>query len=185
MLILSTKTVRDQQRINYLIAIGFPQKTRERIASLNRLILCYVSIELKSCDLPMRDKQSTLLHLLILVFIVLALAYGQQRANPLNKRDDRAQGVVLKDVPARVDAKASYLFYLHGRIIENKGIRPTDPRYGVYEYEEILNTLAAKGFTVISEARAKDTDVNQYATKVVHQINSLVNAGVPDRKSVV
>lgn len=126
----------------------------------------------------MRNNKSTLLHLLILTFVLFALACGQQRANPINKTDDRAQGVVLKDVPATVNVKASYLFYLHGRLIENQGIRPTDPRYGVYEYEEILNTLAAKGFTVISEARAKDTDVNQYAAKVVQQINNLVNAGV-------
>jgi hypothetical protein len=133
----------------------------------------------------MRDKHCTVLHLLILVFVLFALACGQQRANPINKTDDRAQGAVVKDVPATVDAKARYLFYLHGRIIENRGIRPTDPRYGVYEYEEILNTLAAKGFTVISEARAKDTDVNQYARKVVQQINNLVNAGVPPRHITV
>jgi hypothetical protein len=116
---------------------------------------------------------------------MFAFACGQQRANPINKMDGRGQGVVLKDVPAMADVKASYLFYLHGRIIENKGIRPTDPRYGVYEYEEILNTLAAKGFTVISEARAKDTDVNQYAPKVVRQINTLVNAGVPPQHITV
>jgi hypothetical protein len=133
----------------------------------------------------MRHNQSTFLHLLILALVLSVVACGQQRANPINKTDDRAQGVVLKDVPTTIDAKANYLFYLHGRIIENKGIRPTDPRYGVYEYEEILNTLAAKGFTVISEARAKDTDVNQYATKVVQQINSLVSAAVPPRHITV
>ncbi|HEX5884576.1 MAG TPA: alpha/beta hydrolase [Pyrinomonadaceae bacterium] len=82
-------------------------------------------------------------------------------------------------MPATIETKTSYLFYLHGRIIENQGIRPTDPRYGVYEYEEILRTLAGRGFAVISEARAKDTDVNQYANKVVQQVNTLINAGVP------
>ena len=82
-------------------------------------------------------------------------------------------------MPATIETKASYLFYLHGRIIENQGIRPTDPRYGVYEYEEILRTLAGRGFAVISEARAKDTDVNQYANKVVQQVNTLINAGAP------
>ena len=48
-----------------------------------------------------------------------------------------------------------------------------------------VDTLLAKGFTVISEARAKDTDVNQYATKVVRQINALVNAGVPPQHITV
>jgi len=125
----------------------------------------------------MRDNISTLLHLFILTFVLFAVACGQQRANPVNNADSRAPQVILKDVPATVDPKASYLFYLHGRLIETHGIRPTDPRYGVYEYEEILKTLAGKGFTVISEARAKDTDVNQYATKVVQQVNTLINAG--------
>lgn len=82
-------------------------------------------------------------------------------------------------MPATIETKGSYFFYLHGRIIENQGIRPTDPRYGVYEYEEILRTLAGRGFAVISEARAKDTDVNQYANKVVQQVNTLINAGAP------
>ena len=136
----------------------------------------------------MHDNQSTLLHLFIPGFVLLAVACGQQRANPINQNtqtDSRAQGVVLKDVPSTTDAKANYLFYLHGRLIENQGIRPTDPRYGVYEYEEILNTLAARGFTVVSEARAKDTDVNQYATKVVRQIKTLIKAGVPPQHITV
>jgi len=121
----------------------------------------------------MRDNKSTFLHLFILAFVLLA------------QTDSRAQGVVLKDVPSTTDAKANYLFYLHGRLIENQGIRPTDPRYGVYEYEEILNTLAARGFTVISEARGKDTDVNQYAAKVVQQIKTLIKAGVPPQHITV
>lgn len=120
-------------------------------------------------------------HLISLALLLSVIACGQQRANPVanNSQTNSSAQEVLKDVPATVDTKASYLFYLHGRIIENQGVRPTDPRYGVYEYEEILKTLAAKGFAVISEARAKDTDVNQYATKVVQQVNTLINKGVP------
>ena len=120
-------------------------------------------------------------HLLSLALLLAVVACGRQQANPLNKNshtDTSVQGVVLRDVPATVDTKAGYLFYLHGRIIENQGIRPTDPRYGVYEYEEILKALASRGFAVISEARAKDTDVNQYAPKVVQQVNTLIKAGV-------
>jgi len=126
--------------------------------------------------------QAALQHLAVFALLLSGIACGQQRANLINQNtqtDSRAQGVVLKDVPSTTDAKANYLFYLHGRLIENQGIRPTDPKYGVYEYEEILNTLAARGLTVISEARAKDTDVNQYAAKVVQQIKTLIKAGVP------
>jgi hypothetical protein len=88
-------------------------------------------------------------------------------------------------VPANIDARARYLFYLHGRIVEDGGIRPVSERHGVYEYEKILETFKGAGFVVISEARAKDTDVKQYAAKVVAQINALLKAGAPPRNVTV
>lgn len=90
-----------------------------------------------------------------------------------------APGVVLTDVPQRIDAKARYLFYLHGRIVEEQGARAVSPQFGPYEYAQILDTLAGRGFVVISEARPRGTDVQQYAPKVVEQINTLMKAGVP------
>jgi hypothetical protein len=89
-----------------------------------------------------------------------------------------AQGI-FPDVPDKIDRKARYMFYLHGRIIEMKGIRPTSEKYGVYEYEKILETLKDKGFIVISEARKPGTIASQYARKVVSQVNRLLQAGVP------
>ncbi|MCA1615487.1 MAG: alpha/beta hydrolase [Acidobacteria bacterium] len=94
-------------------------------------------------------------------------------------------GAVLRDVPEKIDAAAKYLFYLHGRIIETGGVRPTSPRHGVYEYEQILRTLAARGFTVLSEARPADTEHAVYARKVVGQIERLLKAGVPARNVTV
>ncbi|MEW5801191.1 MAG: hypothetical protein AB1847_03705 [bacterium] len=84
-----------------------------------------------------------------------------------------------KEIPEVISTEVRYLFYLHGKIIEDRGIRPTDPKFGVYEYEEILDALEEKGFTVISEARKKDTDPEQYAAKIVGQIHSLLDAGAP------
>ncbi|MEY2564879.1 MAG: hypothetical protein QOH88_3072 [Verrucomicrobiota bacterium] len=103
--------------------------------------------------------------------------FAQGAPPPLNFR---------KDIPEKIEMSARYLIYLHGRIIEEKGLRPTDPKYGVYEYEAILAALEKKGFTVISEARAKDTDVKKYAAKVVEQITTLLKAGVaPDHITIV
>lgn len=85
---------------------------------------------------------------------------------------------ILPDVPKQIQKDKDYLFYLHGRIIEVKGERPTDEQYGVYEYRQILDTLANKGFLVISEVR-KDTNRLVYADKVVGQIKALLRAGVP------
>lgn len=86
---------------------------------------------------------------------------------------------IHKGVPDKIDKKATYLFYLHGRIVEIKGIRPTSEKYGVYEYEKILEALKNKGFIVISEARERGTSVGQYAGKVVSQVKALLDAGVP------
>lgn len=90
-----------------------------------------------------------------------------------------------RDIPANVDPAARCLIYLHGAIIENHGIRPTDAKYGTYEYAEIVSALERKGFAVITEARPKGTDSKEYAQKVVEQINTLLKAGVPPNRITV
>ena len=96
-----------------------------------------------------------------------------------------AAGAVLRDVPEKIDAGAKYLFYLHGRIVETGGLRPQHPRHGFYEYEEILRTLSARAFTIISEPRPADTEHFEYAREVVGQIGRLLAAGVPARNVTV
>lgn len=89
------------------------------------------------------------------------------------------QGRIFQELPDQVDDQQRYVIYLHGRIIEDEGTRPVSPVYGVYEYEEILNTLADAGLQVIAEVRPPDTDTEQYASRVVDQVNALLDAGVP------
>lgn len=106
---------------------------------------------------------------------------GSPAANPAAA----AAGAVLRDVPEKIDANAKYLFYLHGRIVEVQGVRPRHEQHGFYEYEEILRTLAARGFHVVSEPRPEDTEHVAYARKVVAQIGRLLAAGVPARNVTV
>lgn len=94
-------------------------------------------------------------------------------------------GRVLRDLPAKIDPRGEYLIYVHGRIIEEEGVRPTSPRFGVYEYEKILAGLAARGFTVISEPRPRGTDVGRYADKVAAQVRTLLSRGVPPERITV
>ncbi|HVR98425.1 MAG TPA: alpha/beta hydrolase [Thermoanaerobaculia bacterium] len=95
-------------------------------------------------------------------------------------------GAVHPDVPKQIDAKARYVVFLHGKIVEDKGPRPRHERFGVYEYRQILDALAAEGFQVISEARPQGTDIERYAAKVASQVQTLLRAGVPpERVSVV
>ena len=85
---------------------------------------------------------------------------------------------ILDRVPEHPDRGARYVIYLHGRIIEEQGPRPTHEQWGVYEYRKILETLASAG-TVISEQRRPGTDMDQFAEHVSGQVRALIAAGVP------
>src|SRR5688500_1970134 len=95
------------------------------------------------------------------------------------------RGVILNDVPTQVHPGARYLIYLHGRIAEEKGIRPTDERFGVYEYPQILDSLAASGAQVISELRPRGTDFRAFGSHVAEQVRRLLAAGVPAERIAV
>jgi hypothetical protein len=89
-------------------------------------------------------------------------------------------------MPKVVDPAARYIIYLHGRIIEDRGRRPTDSRWGIYEYDKILEELAKDGAVVISEQRPPNTDVNTFAAHAADQVQQLLKAGVaPERVSVI
>ena len=87
--------------------------------------------------------------------------------------------------PASIDPTKRYMFYLHGRIIEDQGIPAVSPDYGTYEYETILEKLASRGFTIISEQRTKNMDGMKYAEQVAGQVTELLNAGVPPKNITV
>ena len=82
-------------------------------------------------------------------------------------------------LPSEVDPTARYLFYLHGKIIEDQGLPAVSQEYGEYQYVEILNVLQSYGFVVVSEQRPKDTDGTAYAARVSGQIEGLLRSQVP------
>ena len=92
---------------------------------------------------------------------------------------------ILQHVPEVCDTSASYLFYLHGLIVEEAGIRPRSEEHGYYEYQLILEELSKLGFTVISEVRPSGTQVKPYAERIVVQMKSLLAQGVPARNITV
>ncbi len=81
-------------------------------------------------------------------------------------------GDILDAPPADPDPAGHYLFYLHGRFVEDHGTGAE------YRYDAIVETLAGKGFVVISEAR-DPVRMKPYATKLARQLRSLLRAGVP------
>lgn len=85
-----------------------------------------------------------------------------------------------------VAAEVPTIFYLHGRIIEEKGARPVHRRWGLYDYPAIVEALAGNGANVISEIRASGTDVDAYAESIVTQIEDLIeNRAAPGNIVVV
>ena len=94
-------------------------------------------------------------------------------------------GAVWADVPAQVRPDARYVIYLHGRVVEEKGRRPTDERFGIYEYQQILDTLAASGAEIISEQRPGGTDFRTFGARVADQVRRLLAAGVPAERIAV
>lgn len=95
------------------------------------------------------------------------------------------QGVVLGNAPREIDRSARYLFYVSGYIVAEGNTRPTSPKYGVYEYQEILESFKERGFVVISEARKQSPEIEPYAAKVAAQVKQLLNAGVPPQNITV
>ncbi|MGH8494781.1 MAG: alpha/beta hydrolase [Gammaproteobacteria bacterium] len=87
--------------------------------------------------------------------------------------------------PQEIDISRHYLFYLHGRIIEDEGPQPVDERFGLYDYRSVVEALGSRGAVVISELRPKGTDVGEYADRVVAEISRLLQAGVPESQIAV
>ena len=87
--------------------------------------------------------------------------------------------------PDSIDPSKQYMFYLHGKIIEDQGIPAVNPVYGEYEYEAILERLSEFGFVVVSEQRPKNADGVKYANKTAEQITELLDAGVPAKNITV
>lgn len=81
---------------------------------------------------------------------------------------------ILQNVPDNPDSTKRYLFYLHGLIVEEAGIRPKSEEHGYYEYELIREELAQEGFIVISEVREKGTEIKPYAEKIASQVKQLL-----------
>jgi hypothetical protein len=86
--------------------------------------------------------------------------------------------VISSALPSPVYKSAKYLFYLHGAIVQEQGPNAISKDFGPYKYQDILDTLKSKGFYVISEVRPKETEAEDYGTKIKNQVDSLLYAGV-------
>lgn len=86
-------------------------------------------------------------------------------------------------VPALCQPKDGkrYILVLHGKIAEEMGADAANNTsgFGPYKYEDVLQQMRAAGFEVLTEYRKRNTDVQAYAKKVAHQVDSLMKRDVP------
>jgi hypothetical protein len=107
--------------------------------------------------------------LLLAVFIFPGIVYSQS---------------VSRFVPQKVDPAKKYVFYLHGRIVQEQE-NPVSKEYGLYDYPAIVKALQSPDYHLITERRAKGTEMSKYASHVKAQIDTLISKGVPPEKIYV
>lgn len=86
-------------------------------------------------------------------------------------------------LPDPADPGARYLFYLHGRIVEQQGPEAVSPRFGAYAFHDIVAALGARGHHVIAEQR--DPGGLDYVERLVRHVDQLMAQGVPAQNIAV
>jgi hypothetical protein len=109
--------------------------------------------------------------------VVTILPTISPTATAFSKQDELES--IYYEFPSSIDPAKRYMFYLHGKILEDQGIPAVSPDYGEYRYEDILSTLQSYGFVVISEQRPKNANGWEYAQRTARQVAKLLAAGVP------
>jgi len=114
---------------------------------------------------------------LIVSLFILAGCSSSQVSTP--------EGINHSHFPTEINPDGYYLFYLHGKILEDQDLPAVSPEYGEYKFQEILEAFQDEGFIVIGELRAADTDGYQYAEGVAEQVEELLDAGVPAERITI
>ena len=122
--------------------------------------------------------------MVILISLLIGIACTHQPPSDSNTSDVTYS--IHTSLPQSVDTAARYLFYLHGGIVQQQGAHAVSPHYGPYKYLDILDSLKAQGFYVISEVRPKMVTDSMYTILLSQQIDTLLERGVTaDHISVV
>ena len=139
------------------------------------VVLILFAVSISSCSSPVRDIASTSTP----TNDAAATALPASSTVTAAPQTSPIPELIGYEFPTSIDPPKRYVFYLHGKIIEDQGLRAVSPDYGEYEYEAILKELAGYGFVVVSEQRSKNADGVKYAKRVAGQVTELLDAGVP------
>ena len=87
-------------------------------------------------------------------------------------------GEIHSQTPSEVDPQASYVFYMHGFIVEGDNPKPVHPRWGEYDFPEIKTSLADLGDHLIAHHRIKGTDPIEFSQRLANDAQYLMDNGV-------
>ena len=87
-------------------------------------------------------------------------------------------GQLLTEFPEKIDPKAKYVFYSHGFIVEGTNPTPKHPKFGIYQFPDIKEALAASDFNLIAYHRPAKTNPQQFAIKLADDVRKLIAGGV-------
>jgi hypothetical protein len=94
-------------------------------------------------------------------------------------------GQTKKEAETKLDEQ-NYIFFFHNKFAEENNLETKHPEYGKVEYRNIIKSFEKDGFIVLSEKRKANTDVEEYAEKIVSQIDSLLKKGIkPNHITVI
>jgi hypothetical protein len=117
--------------------------------------------------------------------LLFACQYGKPIIEDRDTSAPKSNSTINPSLPEIIDPDRQYLFYIHGKIIEDEGVDAVSPQYGPYEFEAILSYLADAGFDVIGEVRSGTANVERYAERVSVQVDTLLAEGVPSENITI
>lgn len=91
----------------------------------------------------------------------------------------------LTGVACVTESEERFIFFLHNRFLETHDLNELHLEFGRTEYRKIISEFVNAGFTVISKKRKGRVNARTYATKVIEQIDSLINQGTDPGKITV
>lgn len=93
---------------------------------------------------------------------------------------------MYEQFPNKVDPKAKYVFYSHGKIVEGENTNPISPRWGEYKFPKVKEALSSDNYSLIAYHRPKGTKPKEFALKLSADIEKLITLGVkPQNISLV
>ena len=100
----------------------------------------------------------------------------------------RSQTVqIYEQFPSDIHAGERYVIFSHGLIAEGDDPRPVSPKYGVYDFPRIKDSLFTNGgFNLIAVQRKKGVEFENHVNQLETWVHRLLEAGVkPSRVTLV